>query len=558
MSILLTQNIFIAGVLKGPADGTLTLATAQEAEYVNRGVARYVVKTLTPGEDLRPANFNAAATALVNPVTGVAIPLNDTIRRAITAAKGNNPVELEPWLLPELWTITTTYYNGQIVRNSAGNAYMRWHNQSSPGVGVVSTGTEPVHKTQVPTLDGAAGNYWMYRGKARGLAAGTYASATPALSTDTMAGYVAVCTNAEAQALGLTQGLGAEFSYTNFPGRLIGLRDTSRADTLNPVMLGANTGSVAVPASDTSVIHYGIHFKTNARWLFLQPASPVYTGVDRLVIEVNGRAISDSAMSRPNAVQKDGRLIDLSKFPGAIKDVVIYGRDGIWQEVLYLLQLEPTAYILPGEAPVNGLKIAFEGDSLTAGGNGMPTFEGDFWPSNCAKTLGASNYYSNPIGSTGFINNNSGALTTYLERIAKINSFAPDVLVIMGAHNDSASTSAARKAAVLLYLQTFRAANPNAYIFMFGNLLLQGETVATQQTSELDLSSAVTTFNDPRCTFVPILNDPKGSWYAGGSVNGYNFYTTASSPFTDSHHTIGAYKMLEQIVAAKIRNYFAS
>lgn len=483
--------------------------------------------------------------------------LADQIRSAITAAKGNNSIELDPWLLPPVWTLGATYYNGQLVRNSAGDAYMMWHNQAGIGVGVVETGAEPTHKTQTPTVGTGGTILWMYRGKARGLAAGNYASATPAAATDTMAGYVAVCTQAEASALGLTQWLGGEFSFTNFPARLIGLRDTSRADSVYPAMLGANTGSAGTPNYTTDAISFGIHFKTNSRWIFLQPAGPVYTGQDRLVLEINGRRISDSSLTRPNAVQKEGYLIDLSKFPGAVKDVKLFGRDSVRDNYIYGVLLDPTAYILPGEV-LNGFKLSFDGDSLTAGGSGLPTFEGDKWPLNVARMVGASNWYMNAVGTTGFVNNASGSKTTYLERIARINAFAPDIHVVVGGYNDSGYTSAQRQAAVLLYLQTFRAANPDAYIFVFGNLLLHGANVATYQATEADLEAAVTTFNDSRCSFVPVLTDAAGSWYSGGSVNGYNFYTTGVAPFADTHHTIGAYKMLESQVTAAIRSYFAT
>lgn len=511
------------------------------------------------GDSVRLAQLTNDSSATVTKVAGVSDA--DRIRRAITSAKGNNAVELEPWLLPPLWALSTTYYAGQIIRNAAGNAYMRLPTQVG---GVVSTGTEPVHQTQVPTLDGAAGNYWMYLGKARGLAAGNYNSATPAAATDTMTGHMAICSRfgppAVEATLGLTRILGEEFTVANFPARLIGLRDVS-APEVYPMMLGPNTGTVAAPNYTASSIHYGIHFKTNSRWIWLRPAAPIGTqasGGDNVSIEVNGRRISDSTFIKTNAEDgSNGRLMDLSKYPGTEKDVKIFGKNLLRSDIIYSVHLEPTAYMLPGEV-TNEFKISFEGDSLSSGGAGLPTHEGDMWTLNTARLLGASSWYNNAVGATGFIAPGNGTLTTYIQRIDRINLFAPDVHVVMGGHNDGLLTSAARQAAVLLYMQTFRAANPNAFLFMFGNLLMKGDTVATYQTAELDIQAAVTTFNDARTKFIPILTDPKGSWYAGGSVNGNYFYHTGTAPFDDTHHTIGAYKMLEHQVATAIRNYFAA
>ena len=65
MSILLKSNIFVAGVLKGPSDGTLTYGAAVEADLVNRGAAIYVSKSLAPGENLVPLSGVASASGVV-------------------------------------------------------------------------------------------------------------------------------------------------------------------------------------------------------------------------------------------------------------------------------------------------------------------------------------------------------------------------------------------------------------------------------------------------------------------------------------------------------------
>ena len=82
MPILLKSTIFVAGVPKGPTDGTLTYSAAFEAELVNRGVASYVGDNpATGGATPATLNENNEIIANVTPRTG-------TLTNLLTAVAG--------------------------------------------------------------------------------------------------------------------------------------------------------------------------------------------------------------------------------------------------------------------------------------------------------------------------------------------------------------------------------------------------------------------------------------------------------------------------------------
>jgi len=72
MTIQLTASILIAGVSQA-AGTSLTLGAPMEAELVNRGVAVYTSRALTPGENLTPAQLTttpSGGVAVLDPSTG--------------------------------------------------------------------------------------------------------------------------------------------------------------------------------------------------------------------------------------------------------------------------------------------------------------------------------------------------------------------------------------------------------------------------------------------------------------------------------------------------------
>ena len=92
MSILLKNNIFIAGAIKGPTDGTLTLNVELEAELVNRRVANYVIKPVAPGENLVPLSVTTDSLGKTTAIDrhGVKIPFRVGRNALRTIACGNS------------------------------------------------------------------------------------------------------------------------------------------------------------------------------------------------------------------------------------------------------------------------------------------------------------------------------------------------------------------------------------------------------------------------------------------------------------------------------------
>jgi hypothetical protein len=181
-----------------------------------------------------------------------------------------------------------------------------------------------------------------------------------------------------------------------------------------------------------------------------------------------------------------------------------------------------------------------------------------------ADNIGADTFYNNAVGSTGVINNVSGVATTYLERVADIIAFAPDILVIGGFHNDVGNsgsyTSALRQGAILKYLQTIRAALPSCYIFVIGSQLLQNDVMTTGGAFscydvEVDAKAAVTTFNDSKTSFIPLMTDVRNRLT---NANGRFYLQTGSAPYNDAHPIPNYYPFITSYLANKLAKFFSS
>ena len=85
MTIQLTAPILIAGVHQ--ASGTsLTLGADVEAELVNRGVAVYTSRQMTPGEGVAEAQWNLATIKLRHPLTGVDMEMGSAATKLVSVA----------------------------------------------------------------------------------------------------------------------------------------------------------------------------------------------------------------------------------------------------------------------------------------------------------------------------------------------------------------------------------------------------------------------------------------------------------------------------------------
>lgn len=327
---------------------------------------------------------------------------------------------------------------------------------------------------------------------------------------------------------------------------------------------GFNSGTVLSPSYTTAAMSWQVGFETNARWISFRPSAPIYNGgAQGLRFEVDGRMLSMNQLVNTLAPTAGGNaiLFDLSKFPSTpsgMHTVRIYGSNILVQQLLYVVYTGPNDVIYPLSS-ANQLKIAFEGDSLTGGGNGNPVDKYSYWANYVTRMLGQENFFVNAVGGTGFLQNNNNAGTTYIQRLATIQAFAPDVVIIGGNHNDGPPnyTSAQRQAAVTAYLQAVRALGPNILIFVTGTRMLCYDNIANDHLIENDMLAAITAINDPYTFFIPTTTDPNGDitngtgWWTGGANPGRYYYQTA--PYTDAHPLPAEYDMFAHKLTNAIR-----
>ena len=399
-----------------------------------------------------------------------------------------------------------------------------------------------------------------------------------------------------------------------------GIVDTT---TLPYNILPATSLTVAATLTTTpsQAGNYSIGFETNARWIAFQPAGPSYPGDQfKCRIVINNRYVSLNRICNPLILPFAGSgtyLIDLSKFtetPESINKVVIYGF-GATSSIASNIFMGANDSIWPLQNH-NRLKISFEGDSLTSGGNGNPYDAASLWTDKICMMMGQDNYFNNATGGTGFISNNYGqvfgldmtvgtqpgagallanAKTTYYQRLntisplyASINAFAPNVHIVAGNHNDGAFTTTTQMiAAIQLYIQAFRLSNPNAILIVTGPRLLGGDSLSQNitnyigmNTSELCVLTAVTGLTampvpyggyiqsptDALTYYIATTLDPTGNttnasgpcgpWSGGSGYNSRYFYNMYN--IGDSHPMPPEYDMWTHFLFNKIKLILAS
>jgi hypothetical protein len=250
-------------------------------------------------------------------------------------------------------------------------------------------------------------------------------------------------------------------------------------------------------------------------------------------------------------------MFDLGKFGPGVKDIKLYAGQAL-RNILFEVYLGADENIWTPSVASN-LRLGIEGDSITFAGGFGPRLVGNHFGTLLAKKLGINNWFDNSQGGTGTIANRNGTGTTYIQRIAGLVEFAPDIVVINGFHNDDISPQAARQAAFLAYFQALRAALPNALIFVAGPGTLQADNLATGSqlfTTETDTISVLNALGDANMVFIPMLTDFPA--FPSTTNNGWFFQSGAPAPFNDAHPVPRYYPSAVEKVAVAIRAHFAS
>lgn len=165
-------------------------------------------------------------------------------------------------------------------------------------------------------------------------------------------------------------------------------------------------------------------------------------------------------------------------------------------------------------------------DSILQGAAYGPHIPGGAISQRLGTLLGINDFWNFSIGGTGWINQGAGAGTTtnsFDTRIAEAVALNPDGIFFMGSTNDGGQAISTFTAKVLSVLQSTRATGWGGFIVVFG-LLSVDDTAYTSGKKIADyenaLLAAVTSFNDPKCYYIPIRNDASGlPWITVSTVN---------------------------------------
>jgi len=485
----------------------------------------------------------------------------DRIKRSISAAGGNS--NKAPWGPAPTWTISTTYGFGQIVRGTGVDAKHLYIMAGSATTvaqeGTTSgTGTGPSGSTVSLITDGTC--RWVFYGYS------TSTGATPLISTSTltnassvMNGFISLVSATTLGNIGLvgytpSAVTGSFSTEAYFSGGLFNARNQDRLN-------GHNSGSFAVPVYNSSSERGSFKLYTNSsKWIAIRAESPIVYRNQNVAIRVNGIDISEGTfvLGVDSNFGDNAFLVNMSLFPPGAKLIEVVVADTIKNRIAFELYQEPGSYIWPAK-PRNQFTLAVEGDSIAGGSY----YSGDLpmlWLEKLvADHLGCNNWFSNAEGGTGVINDASTTKTTYLGRLQDIVDFAPDLLFINGFHNDMGEadlyTSAARRAAILTYLQAVRSQLPKCYIVMVGTQLLANESTDTgpntQHQVELDAKWAFDQFNDSNSLFIPLLTDVKPRIINTNFVH----YLVTTAPYNDGHPIPQYYNYYAPMIADKIAEW---
>ncbi len=166
----------------------------------------------------------------------------------------------------------------------------------------------------------------------------------------------------------------------------------------------------------------------------------------------------------------------------------------------------------------NSFRMAICGSSYISGSAQHPVTQSLGWGALTAKLLNCVDYWQDSFGAgTGYSTVNP---YIYPSRVLSLLQYNPDVVVVAGGgindRNVVGITSGIEQTNVLTYLQTVRAALPNAIIMVIGSEAgAVGPSNAIFQ-MEAAMAAAVVQFADPWCFFIPQSStSAEKAWMSG-------------------------------------------
>ncbi|MCC2980701.1 SGNH/GDSL hydrolase family protein [Sphingomonas sp. IC4-52] len=415
--------------------------------------------------------------------------------RAAEAAVGRNPAVLRSWLPAPAYAPNSAYAVGQVVTHG-GSWYMCGVGGVSPSVG-----PGPVNTSSGQYLaDGGTSLYWAYLGGAR---APDPADGAPIVSVVTSNPAIGVAwTPAGHPKAYVVRGAAASPLRGNFWSLT-----SFEANAGMPTCAGA---SVSFACDGEKVA------------LFL-PA-----GSAQIRVLVDGRYLMPG--SHVAAGQDQWMVIDWTASTG--RRLRHYEVE-TGKSASYFGGVQAPASAIVSAAGAGAPRMVVIGDSYNAGSSYGPWLAGGSVAQLLAKRLGWRDTWNLSVGGTGYCNPSATGLLTFGERVPRVLSLAPDVILLMGSTNDVGYTPSAVQAAVAATLKAIRAGTA-APVVVVGvpSINLPGAPA-----TEAAIAAAVAQHGDPLTFFVPICGAlppwvlgpwNNGTGVPGGTANA-SFYVAADN-----------------------------
>ena len=514
-----------------PANGMSAVAGVFPGSAVSQ-----LISGLIPGQTLQfiiqtnlGGNSAASASLLVPLATPVAaigstIQLN-TLRKMkanMLAAFNNNATDLPPLNPPYggAWTTAVSYSSSMAVTNG-GNVYINTTYLASTAAGATGpTGTGPN-----TVSDGAI--TWQYVGPNQTSVAGSgvWSFTTAAITANLGANAYMVDAAANPGKFLVSGGI----PFTNV--------FTSVMNVTGPPSIVAN-GNFGWPESGKSLfltaVEASISFETDAPKIQISNNTTGLGNISNTVpiggLRIDSQFFSQGCYGTIANNANSAYLLDFSatKTPRKRRRFTLcspannfYSSIGVdyQSKIWYPTRSNPYRIVIEGDSESGG--------AATSNFNTYWISPGTSWGMRLGDLIGCDDVCNTAIGGTGFVQ--PGPQQPYLGRLSNIVALNPDVVIVAGNHNDASFTSAAQTAAYKLYLQSLRAAVPNAVIFVFGMMPEQNSANGANQTSDQLLHNVVTALGDPMTFWYSIMADSTTLDAVTGGVSNSWFTGTGST-----------------------------
>ncbi len=465
-------------------------------------------------------------------------PLDETLgqrlRRLADVAVNNNPLFNTPLERPPAWVNGTAYQQFSTVTNG-GNQYVCSLAGTSAGSGGPSgTGVSPI-------TDNTA--TWYYYGPANPATNDAFA---PAVTNVTGGTTVSGLTN--------------KYSVGNGLAGVFYFGGTGNAVTISP---GANaqyqfwqtsvvSGGNGPVGTESGQAGWSVTFYTDAPKF----AIGTYAGVPQIVVDgqfIQRGGFPESAAGNPSwqvvdytsvwPPRKARRVTLISAFAVKFSGVCVDTLSNVWSPPVF-----------------DAVRCVVVGDSISSGGGtSYPSLPGGLWPAQLSLALNWFDVINCSSGGTGYIANNTGVGYSFINRLTDVTKLSPspDIVMVFGGINDEGSGAGAIQAAALAYFQALRTALPSAVVVVLGAYPAATGPSVTRLATEAALLAAFNSWADSNSYFIPVSNDPNGSWITGtgnvGSQNGSgnsDVYTGTDG----THPTQSGGDYIAQRIATAIRN----